>query len=252
MTDLAVLALGFGVMPFAAILLYSFRDDIAARREVMWGFLAGAVAFLGLSHAMAVVLVNHSLFLDEATATFLSVLGLAVGGGLAWWLLVRSRVLTEPVRALLAAVVFVALHSFGDGLVLGRDFVGGLVPTLSVDGVTVSATVVHRFIEGALLVVPALAASWRPRSTFVLLSASLVSIPAAYVPSWIFDAYGFTPTRSVMVTAIPTFVAAAEGSFALILLMRAFLPAAVGPGTRWIAWTAIGFIAISAIHFLVE
>ena len=74
MTDpavLALLALGFGVMPLAAILLYALRGTVAVHRETSWGLLAGVVGFLGLSHAMAAVLVNHSLFADEASATFL-------------------------------------------------------------------------------------------------------------------------------------------------------------------------------------
>src|SRR5947208_1242249 len=56
MTDLAVLAAGFGAIPLASILLYSFRAWLDAHREVVWGGFAGVIAFLGLSHAMAFVL----------------------------------------------------------------------------------------------------------------------------------------------------------------------------------------------------
>src|SRR5207244_5462165 len=64
MTDLAVLAAGFGVIPLAAIILYTVTTRVLAYREAAWGFLAGVLGFLGVSHAMAVVLVNHSLLGD--------------------------------------------------------------------------------------------------------------------------------------------------------------------------------------------
>lgn len=252
MTDLGLLAIEFGVLPLAAILLYSFRKTVKAHREASWGLAAGVVAFLGLSHAMAAVLVNHSLFGDEAVATALSALGLLVGAGMAWFLLDRAFIRTEPARILWAAVAFLVLHSVSDGLVLGAGFLGGFTPTVRIDTVTVSATVVHRFAEGALVIVPAIAAAWKPRAAFVVLFASLASIPAAYAPGWIFGAYGFSPTGTLVQLALPTFLSAAQAAFGLLLLVRAFLPVAAERGRRWPIWTAIGFIAISVVHFFVE
>ena len=253
MTDLAVLALGFGVMPLAAILFYAFPGIVLRHREASWGILAGVAGFLGLSHAMALVLVNHSLLGDRVLATVLSVLGLAVGAGLGWLLLDGPYIRTEPNRILATSVAFVALHSIGDGLVIGASFLGGVSTTLPLDAVTVSATVVHRFVEGAVVVVPAIAAAWKPRSAFPLLFPALLSVPAAYVPIWLVDVYGFTPTRSVIALSIPTFASAVEATLALFLVARAFLPlASVDRGTRWLVWTVLGFIGISLVHFLVE
>src|SRR5436309_15242471 len=87
MTDLAVLAIGLGVIPLAAILLYSFRGFVLTRREVVWGFLAGVLGFLALGHAMAAVLVNKSLCGDPAMAMSVALIGLAVGAGRGWLLL---------------------------------------------------------------------------------------------------------------------------------------------------------------------
>lgn len=253
MTDLAVLAVGFGVIPLAAILVYSVPQFVVAHRVASWGILAGVLAFLGLSHTMALVLVNHSLFGDEAAATLVSFVGLVFGAGVARVLLEGPFIRSEPNRILFAAVAFVGLHSFGDGLVLGADFIGGFTPTVRVDALTISATVVHRFLEGCIIVMPALAASWKARSTFVFLLVSLLSIPAAYVPGWTFATYGFTPTRSLIALAIPTFLAAMEAGLALLLLLRAFVPlASASRGTRWLAWTAVGFIGIALVHFFVE
>ena len=101
--------------------------------------------------------------------------------------------------------------------------------------------------------IPALAAAWKPRVAFFLLFSSLFSVVAAYLPIWISDVYGFTPTRSVIALAIPTFASAAEATLALLLVARAFLPlASMDRGTRWVGWTALGFIGISLVHFLVE
>src|SRR6059036_4967 len=123
MTDLAVLAIGLGVIPLAAILLYSFRGFVLTRREAVWGFLAGVLAFLALGHAMAGVLVNKSLFGDTAIAIAVAFVGLAVGAGIAWLVLEGPFIQKEPNRILWVAVAFLGLHSLGDGLVLGRDFV---------------------------------------------------------------------------------------------------------------------------------
>src|SRR5207249_5628584 len=69
---------------------------------------------------------------------------LAVGAGIAWSLLEGPFIRTEPDRLIWVAVAFLALHSFSDGLVLGRDFVSGIVPLVQVDGLTAGATVAHR------------------------------------------------------------------------------------------------------------
>src|SRR5256885_2126533 len=87
MTDLAVLAAGFGAIPLTSILLYSFREWFDRHRDVVWGGLAGVVAFLGLSHAMAFVLEGKPFLFagnDSAVAASFLFSGLAVGGLLGW------------------------------------------------------------------------------------------------------------------------------------------------------------------------
>src|SRR3989442_15955132 len=87
MTDLAVPAAGFGAIPLASILLYSFREWFDAHRDVVWGGLAGVVAFLGLSHAMAFVLEGKP-FLSagngSAASTVFLVVGLGLGALIGW------------------------------------------------------------------------------------------------------------------------------------------------------------------------
>ena len=253
MTDLAVLATGFGVIPLSAILVYSFAGHLTRHREAVWGLLGGIVAFLGLSHAMAAVLVNHSVLgFDPAFATVVPSVGLVIGAGIAWLLLEGSFIRAEPNRIVATAVAFLGLHSFSDGFVLGAGFIPGLVPSVRIDAVTVSATIIHRFAEGCLVIVPALAASWRSRAAFVVLFASLFAIPAAYVPSWIFN-IATQPVRAEVQLAVPTFLGAVEATLGLWLLARAFVPmAAADRGSRWPVWTAIGFIAITVAHFFVE
>src|SRR5438270_119790 len=89
MTDLAVLAAGFGAIPLASILLYSFRAWLDAHREVVWGGFAGVIAFLGLSHAMAFVLEGKPFLFagnDSLGAASFLLTGLALGGLLGWFL----------------------------------------------------------------------------------------------------------------------------------------------------------------------
>jgi len=252
MTDLAVLAIGLGGIPLAAILLYYLRGFVLEHREAMWGFLAGVLAFLAVAHAMAAVLVNKSLFGDAPLAIAVAFVGLLVGAGIAWLLLEGPFIRTEPNRILWVAVAFLGLHSFGDGLILGRDFVGGVIPTVQADGVTVTATVAHRFVEGCLVVVPAIWGRLKARPAFALLLVSFASVLAAYIPGAVFSLYGGS-LRSLVQVAIPTFLAAMEATLGLLLLVRGFLPiASSNRGTRWPLWTVVGFIAISLVHFFVE
>jgi len=252
MTDLAVLAIGFGVIPLAAILLYSFSGFVFERKAAAWGFLAGVVAFLALAHAMAAVLVNKPLFGDAPLAIAVAVVGLVVGAGVAWSLMEGPFIRTEGSRILWLAVAFVGLHSFGDGLVLGQAFVGFVAPTVPVDALTVGATVAHRFVEGSLIVVPALWAGWKARPAFALLLVSLAAVPAAFIPGAVFNLYGGS-LRALVQVAIPTFVAAIEATVGLFLLVRGFLPIAMADrGNRWPSWTVVGFIAIALVHFFVE
>src|SRR5207247_2135231 len=175
MTDLAVLAVGFGVIPLASILLLSFRDWIAAHRPAVWGASAGIIAFLGLSHAMGFVLVGKPFLFggeNEAATVLFLVTGLGFGGSFGWFFFEGRFLGPEPSRIVWATAAFLALHSFGDGLVLGRGFVGGVSPIVQVDAVTVSATVAHRLVEGALLLLPAIAAARRHRSSSLILLLS--------------------------------------------------------------------------------
>ena len=158
----------------------------------------------------------------------------------------------EPTRIVWAAAAFLALHSVGDGLVLGRDFPGGVVPIVRIDPLTFAGTVVHRFVEGALVLIPAIAARWKLRPSFLVLFVSFVTIPAAFAPGFFADSLGPANGSSTTV-ALSTFLAASEASLALFLLLRGFLPMAGSDrGTRWVAAVLIGFIGISVVHFLVE
>lgn len=254
MTDLAVLAVGFGVLPLASVLLYLVRDWILGHRGAVWGALTGVLAFLGLSHAMAHVLEAKPFLLggaDLPSALFL-VGGLGLGSLGAWFLFEGPLPRTEPAKAVAAATIFLSLHSFGDGLVLGRDFVGGFAPSVSISSLTVFATIVHRFVEGAILLVPAIAARWKVPSVTLVLLVSILAIPAAYVPGGLADAFGLV-AGSGATLALSSFLAAAEAAFALLLLLRGFMPmASADRGMRWFLWTSVGFVGISLVHFLVE
>lgn len=255
MADLPVLAIGFGALPLSSIILYSFRDWIDGHREIVWGGLAGGLAFLGLSHGMAHVLESKAFLFgggNGAITILFLLIGLGLGATAGWFLFEGPLIGTETAKITWAAVAFLAIHSVGDGLVLGRDFAGGLSPVVQVDALTVLATVTHRFIEGAIVLVAAVAAGWRAQSSFVALFVSLSAIPAAFLPSLLTGSMGLLAGSSAT-TALSTFLAAIETAFVLLLLLRGFLPmAGADRGTRWIAWTAVGFIGTAFLHFLVE
>ena len=251
MPDLILLAVGFGAIPLTAILLYNLRSILRDHREATWGFLAGVTAFLGLSHAMAAVLANHPLFGDAGAATAVSLLGLLSGAGIGWLLLEGPLIREAPHRIVWTAVAFVGVHSLGDGLVLGRSFL--FVSVVPVDAARVTATIAHRFVEGCLILVPAIWASWKPKLALPALGVSLVAIPAAFLPGSIYSTYGPSSLGATLQIAVPTFVAAVETTLGLVLLARALLPmAAADRGRRWLVWTVVGYIAITLVHFFVE
>src|SRR2546429_7246111 len=103
----------------------------------------------------------------------------------------------------------------------GTGFRGRFFPVVRIDSLTVSATVVHRFIEGALLLVPAFAARWSLRASFALLFVPLASIPAAFVPGGAFDAMGLAGGSATL--ALSTVLGATEASVALMIRARGVL-----------------------------
>lgn len=255
MADLAVLAVGFAVIPLAAILLFSLRDWIAGHQLAVWGGLVGILVFLGLSHAMAHVLESKPfLFGGQSIALTVAFLlaALFTGTAGAWFLFETRWVRTKPSKFAWGAIAFLALHSVGDGLVLGRGFVGAVIPFVPIDTLTISATIIHRFMEGAILVVAALAASWRPPTALLALLVALLAIPAAFAPG-LFAAWRGLVVGSTITTALTAFLAAMEAGFVLVLVARGILPVVGGDtSARWVMWAAIGFIGMSFVHFLVE
>src|SRR2546427_13177350 len=111
MTDLAVPAAGFAATPLASILLYSFREWFDAHRDVVWGGLAGVIAFLGLSHAMAFVLEGKP-FLSAGggagAATGFLLVGLRRGGLVGWVLFGGPLLGVGSTRIVLGAWCFLA------------------------------------------------------------------------------------------------------------------------------------------------
>src|SRR5438034_9039803 len=94
---------------------------------------------------------------DSLGAASFLLTGLALGGLLGWFLFEGPLIRTEPASIVWATAASLALHSFGDGLVLGRGCVGASIPVVRIACLTVSGTVGHRFVEGALRVVLGLA-----------------------------------------------------------------------------------------------
>ncbi|HKZ98876.1 MAG TPA: hypothetical protein VJ326_04720 [Thermoplasmata archaeon] len=256
MADPRSLALALGVLPFLGFVLVYAKARIAARRDAAWGSLAGIVAFLGLGHAMAAVLLDSALLsrsIGEATGIVLSVVGLGSGLAAAWWILESPSTAMGfgTARVAWAAAAYLALHSIADGLVLGEAFIGP-APSVPLDVATIGATVIHRGAEGALVVVPALLAGWRGSKILGALSAGLLAIPAAAFVGFVFGTGGPFTSAIVHLAAV-TVAAGVEAGFALVLLAAALVPRAIEAGRgRWIAWMAGAFVLLALVHGLVE
>lgn len=258
MIDLWLLALGFGVLPFLASLLDAIPGIVRRNEAVAWGLLVGVVAFLGLAHAGMALIEGDTFLRIEANAWVAAVVataGLAVGLTLGWRLLRNAATTGPPVgnAILWAAASFVAVHSFTDGLVLGEAyaFPGSTGFTLTLAGV--GGTALHRFAEGALIVVPALLAAWRPPKTLTLLLVGLITLPAAFVPVVILGTGEASLAMAALEQAVTLFGSGLEAGLAILFLGLGLFPrAGATKDARWAAWAGVGFTLLLLVHFLVE
>ncbi len=256
MAELWLLAVGFGLLPMTALLLHRFPSVAREYASVAWGVLAGIVAFLGLGHAMAAVLVGNSYLrylAHPALAAGLALAGAASGMGLAFLVLDRPVLLRRGGVLLWGGALFLLIHSFGDGLVLGEAYAGSAPSGWPLGALPVAATVVHRFAEGALVVVPALAATLRPSRSAPWLLAGLATIPAAAIPVALFAGPGSVAIAAALDQGVGVFVAAFEAGFAFLLLPMGYLPRALnGRDMKWALGSGAAFLGMLFVHFLVE
>lgn len=258
MTDLWLVALGFGVLPFAALLVYVAPQALRRHESTAWGLLVGVVAFLGLAHASATLLEGNAFLRYEAnpwTAALVAAAGLLGGIALAWTVLGRSAPPGEPSIAavLAAAVAFVTLHSFTDGLVLGEAYAGPAATGFPLTLAVLGGTLLHRFAEGALILVPAILLAWRPPKSLVLLLVGLVTVPAAYVPVAILAPATISSGAVALDQAISVLGAGFEAGFAILFVALGLLPRLrTAKDGRWALWAGIAFASMFLVHFLVE
>lgn len=258
MTDLWLIALGFGVLPFLAVLLQFASGILKEHEALVWGALAGVLGFLGIAHAGASLLENNSLLRIAATPALsglVAALGLLAGIWLGWLFLGRRSGGTETglTKVVWAAAMYVLLHSLADGLLLGQAYAGPFPIGFPLDVATVSGTVIHRFAEGALVVVPALYAAWRPPKTYLPLAAALVAIPAAFVPTVVLGAGTPSSGAIALVLALSVLSAGLEAGFAIMFLLLAVIPRAIrSQDSRWAVTAALAFTVMLLIHLLVE
>lgn len=254
MVDPAVLAIGFGLMPLLALLLYPLRAWLLAHEELAWGALVGVVAFLGLAHASADVLTTIPFLRIEVSpvaAAGLLVIGVLAGMAVGQLLLNRRR---ETPPALVGAVavaglVYLVAHSLSDGLVLGSAYAGPLPLGWPVDTVDTLATIVHRFAEGALVGVPALMLSWRAPKTLAFLFAGLATVPAVYIAMGL----GLGVAAGVAYATIAVFLSSFEAGLALLLLGSGYFPVLAGAKGRMWPWAAgAAFLVLFLVHLVVE
>ena len=257
MADLWLLALGFGLLPLTALLLAAMPSVVRTRETATWGLLAGVVAFLGFAHAGATILEGNAYLRFEAgpaVSAATAAAGLVLGIGLGWVVLGR-RAGTETTLAAVAgaAAVYVALHSVADGFVLGEAYAGPVAPGFPVTAAVVGGTLLHRFAEGALIVVPAILAAWRPPRWIGLLLVGLITLPAAFVPVAIFAPSSVSTGRVALDQAVSVFAAGVEAGFAALFLFLALLPRIqAAKDRRWAVWAGLAFTGMLLLHFLVE
>jgi hypothetical protein len=254
--DLWILALGFGFLPIVALVLAAAPTFLRRHETILWGLLIGVVAFLGFAHAGSALLEGNAYLRYEATPEISAATasgGLLLGISLGWMLLGRRGAPGSVLGGVAAAAAsYVALHSVADGLVLGEAYAGPLATGYSLTAIIVGGTLLHRFAEGALIVVPAVLAASKPRRWLSLLLVGLLTLPAAYVPVAILTGNP-SPAAFALDQGVSVFVAGVEAGFAGLFLFLGLLPrVADAKDRRWAVWAGLAFTAMLLIHFLVE
>ncbi len=258
MIDLLLVAVGFGLLPFLATLLFAFPDVLRRNEAAAWGLAAGVIAFLGLAHAGSVLIEGNAFLRYESNpyaAALVAVVGLLAGILVGWKLLGGAASEDAPgASALLwATVAFVAIHSFTDGLVLGGGYAGPAAAGVILDPVAVGGTALHRFAEGSLIVLAALAAGWRPQKAAGLLLVGLLTVPAAYIPVAALAPGSLSLTTVALDQAISVLGAGLEAGLAIVLLALGLLPRLHdAKDSRWAIWAGVGFTLLLLVHYLVE
>ena len=258
MTDLAILAAGFGLLPLLALALLIAPDALRRHESVVWALLAGVVAFLGLAHAGAAILEGNAFLRFEASpgiSAAVAAAGLMAGIAAGWVVLGRGSPVAglRPSALVWAAAAYIALHSFTDGLALGGAYAGPGATGFSITPANVVGTVLHRFAEGSLILAPAVLAKWRSPRVAIALLVGLVTLPAAYVPVAILAPASFSAASVAAEQALEVFGAGLEAGFAILLLLLGILPR-IRPGSdaRWAVWVGLGFAFMLLVHFFVE
>lgn len=258
MVEAGLVAAGFGLLPLLALGLWPIRDAIRRHEVAIWGLLLGVVAFVGIAHTGAAILVGNSYLKFEASpATSAGI----VAAGLFLGLLVGWRLLgtagpgksSSPGALVGAAALYVALHSVTDGIVLGESYVGPGSSGYPLTAIIVGGTLLHRFAEGSLIVVPAIVAGWKPSKSVAVLLVALAAVPAAYVPIFLLNPPMLSATTVAIEQAASVFASSLEAGFAVMLLLVGLMPRVSGAkDTRWALWAGLAFSAMLFIHFLVE
>ena len=245
-------------MPVLALLLWPVRDLLRAHEAVVWGLLIGAVAFLGLAHAGAAILVGNSFLEGEiGTASSAAVVaaGLLLGLGFGWRASGRGAAVGAVSLALLPwfAVAYVALHTFTDGIVLGESYAGPGSTGYPLTAVIVGGTLLHRFAEGVLILIPAVWAGWKPSKTLAALLLPILALPAVYVPLGLLGPGVLSAGSVALEQSISVFTSSLEAGFAILFLLLGLLPrVAPAKDGRWAVAAGFAFTALMLVHFLVE
>ena len=253
-TDVWLIALGFALMPTGTLLLYTTRTEIRDRESTALAALSGVVLFLGIAHAGTDVLIGNVPFrilttpaLPAATAAT----GVLAGLGIAYLLWARWGARASGLLTL--SVAYFTVHAVADGFVLGDGFAGPFPTAVVFTLALVSGQLLHRFAEGALIVVPAILIGWTPRRTLALLFIGLVTVPAVYLPIALFASPPDIVLAATVWNAVQVFAAAAEIGFAVPLLVIGLLPRVLpARGFRTAAWVAVAFLFMVLIHLTSE
>jgi hypothetical protein len=234
------------ILGLSGCVLIPLRDRVRSHPEAWLALFAGVLLYAvvhDMIDALSAERAVGSLY-GRALSLGLIVVGMALGAAAISTFLKRPPASEAGWRpALLALGLVLALHAAVDGFVVG-EALRFLAPTDILQPDTVSLQVVHRFLEGGILVAVMLYSGVRNLRIFA--AVFYVSLPMAVTSPLV------TVAPSLSATAISILLAFMEAGAFLVLFLQALWPATVERGRPLtsIGWLVAGFLIALLAHAL--
>ncbi|MFQ5909073.1 MAG: hypothetical protein ACE5JE_09690 [Thermoplasmata archaeon] len=234
------------VLGLSGCVLFLFERRIQARSAQWLGLFLGVFLYIVVHDLIDTLLLEPAVRVAFGTISSfsLTVIGFLLGGGSAYFLMREHTGNQQEWTTILVLVAAIfALHAAVDGIVVG-NILQGLTKEEILLPAAIALQVLHRFLEGGVLVTLMLVAGVRKLRIFAV--TFYVGLPMAATSPLV------TLAPFATVSALAIVLAYAEASAFFVLLLVALWPAlsARGNALQIALWMLVGFLVTLLAHAL--